>query len=427
MKKNEYDNCLKSMFNLRRFGIKLGLSTMKHILKKLNNPQNEFKSIHIAGTNGKGSVASNLASILRKIGYKVGLYTSPHLIKFNERISINGKPISDKSITNLYNIIKSIKFKKREITFFEFTTAMAFYEFKRKKVDFAIIETGMGGKQDATNIIKPILSIITNISIEHKSYLGNTIKKITKEKAGIIKEKVPIITGIKQKEGLEVIKNKIKNTKSELLIKNKDFRVRKKNNNFNYFGKYYKWENMQTNLLGNFQIDNAAMTLAACELLNKKYINIPIHCIKSGLSENKWPGRIEIVLKKPKVILDGAHNLIAARNLAKFMLKNQGLKKTTLVVGILNDKPYKNMIKDLAKSCTHIIVTQPKIERSINIKKIENIAKLYHKNVKAISDVKKATIYAIKNSKIDDIIYIAGSLYVVGEAKKIFTKDQDIN
>ena len=179
-----YKNCLQTMYGLRRFGIKLGLGTIRQILNGLENPQRQFYSIHVAGTNGKGSVAATLASILTSAGYKTGLYTSPHLVRFNERITIDNKHISDQHVVDAYHAVKQVHHGDREPTFFEFTTAMALFEFGRQKVDWAVIETGMGGRLDATNIIHPKLSIITNISVEHREYLGNTVRDIAGEKVG---------------------------------------------------------------------------------------------------------------------------------------------------------------------------------------------------------------------------------------------------
>ena len=190
------------MYGLRRFGIKLGLSTIRKILKGLGNPQDAYSCVHIAGTNGKGSVASALATILYRSGYKTGLYTSPHLIRFNERIQVNNRPISNKRVAQLYTSIIRTHQGKREPTFFEFATAMALYEFAAQQVDWAIIETGMGGRLDATNIIHPAISIITNISLEHREYLGNSLEQIAGEKAGIIKKRKPVITAIRQKKRL---------------------------------------------------------------------------------------------------------------------------------------------------------------------------------------------------------------------------------
>jgi dihydrofolate synthase/folylpolyglutamate synthase len=198
--KDTYNRCLKTLYGLRRFGIILGLDTIKGILNALGNPQNNFGCIHVAGTNGKGSVASALSSILQESGYKVGLYTSPHLVRFNERICINNRQISDADVVKSHKAVQQVHHGNRSPTFFEFATAMALYEFGRQTVDWAVIETGMGGRYDATNVIQPAMSIITNVSMEHRDYLGNTLARITREKAGIIKPGVPVVTAIKQKQ-----------------------------------------------------------------------------------------------------------------------------------------------------------------------------------------------------------------------------------
>ena len=205
--KTSYDKCLETLYSLRRYGIILGLDVIRNILRKLEDPQNNFKTIHVAGTNGKGSIASTLSTILIHAGFRVGLYTSPHLIRFNERICINNHPISDENIVAAYEAVKAVHLGSREPTFFEFSTAMAFYEFGRCNVDWAVVETGMGGRLDATNVINPDLSIISNVSLEHKLFLGNTISDITREKGGIIKNRVPIVTGVTQKHAVSILKS----------------------------------------------------------------------------------------------------------------------------------------------------------------------------------------------------------------------------
>jgi len=425
-----YNKCLALMYSMRRFGIKLGLDLIAGILKKLGEPQNQYKTIHIAGTNGKGSIASGLSSILKCAGYKTGLYTSPHLIKFNERISVDKIDISDENVVKAYEAVKRSCNADREPTFFEFSTAMAFYEFKLQKVDAAIIETGMGGRLDATNIISPQLSIISNISIEHKMYLGSTIEKIAYEKGGIIKEKTPVITGAKQKKALLVLEKIAKEKNAPLHIYGKDFSIRrnKKKIAFKYFGiENSVLENMKTSLIGNHQIDNAALVIAACELLNKKNIfKISSDHIREGLEKNRWKGRIERIFSDGninedniEIILDGVHNLAAAKNLANF-LKENNQKKITMIIGILDDKPYKSILKSLISVCSKVIFTMPKIERAINsallLKEAKKIVE-QKKEVMAIPSIKEALKYAIKTANKDELICISGSLYTVGEAK----------
>lgn len=421
--KDSYNDCLDTIYHLRRYGIILGLDTIGKILQGLGNPQDTFKSIHVAGTNGKGSIASALATILHISGYHVGLYTSPHLVRFNERIRINNRQVSDEDVVESYEAVKSLHNGSREPTFFEFATAMAFYEFGKHNVDWAVIETGMGGRLDATNIITPALSIITNISLEHKTYLGNTIAEITREKGGIIKNGVPVVTGVKQKNAISVLKT-IAHAKSAQLHRFGDaFRVRRGNGSFNYYGLENVWRNIHTGLNGAHQIDNAALVLATCEILNKNNVDLTLENIKQGLVQNRWPGRLEIVSESPLVLLDGAHNFIAARNLATYLSETLSHRNITLVIGILDDKPYASMLKSLIPCCSKIILTRPKIDRSLPPEKLYPIAKEMISHIQIIPDVDKAVIHAVETASPKDAICIAGSLYVVGEAKELFEKN----
>ena len=411
------------MYGFRRFGIKLGLSTIKKILAGLDDPQDTFACIHVAGTNGKGSVASSLASILHRSGYKTGLYTSPHLVRFNERIQVNNRPISNKKVVASYSAVKDAHFGKREPTFFEFTTAMALYEFAAQKVDWAVIETGMGGRLDATNIIKPALSIITNISLEHREYLGNTLTQIAAEKAGIIKKRTPLVTGVRQKKAFAEVKRIAAEKKAPLFRLGTDFKVRRhQGQTFSYYGIGNVWHNLQTALKGSYQVDNAALVLAACELINDPRAAITLNKIQEGLSKNHWPGRLEIVSQNPFIILDGAHNLAAARNLAKFLSTHLAGKAITLVIGILDDKPYKAMLKSLLTPVTRVILTRAKIDRALDPRKLWEAAKNLSPDVTITPDVGQAIKTAVETTPRHGAICIAGSLYVVGEAKEAFEK-----
>ena len=407
------------MYSLRRFGIKLELATIRAILEGLGNPQDRIAFIHVAGTNGKGSIASALATILHLSGFNVGLYTSPHLVKFNERIWINGLPISDENVVVSYEAVKRVHHGTREPTFFEFATAMAFYEFGRQKVDWAIIETGMGGRFDATNIINPVLSIITNISVEHKMYLGNTITQIAGEKGGIIKTNTPVVTGVKQKNAISVLKTLAESQAAPFYRFGEAFRIRRnQNKTFNYYGIENIWRNMQTGLIGRHQVDNAAIVLAACEVLNKSHTDLSLSTIRKGLVQNIWPGRLEIVSRSPFVILDGAHNFIAARNLARFLSENFKNQNITLVIGILDDKPYTAMLQNLLPLCSRVIITAPKNERALPPETLCAIAQQTVSDTTIIPDVENAVKHAIETASLDDVVCIAGSLYVVGEAKE---------
>lgn len=411
------------MFGLRRFGIKLGLDTIKNILERLDNPQEKYHCIHIAGTNGKGSVASMLASILQAGGYRTGLYTSPHLVRFNERIRVNDRPISDKDVVESYRRIITDHNGEREPTFFECSTAMALAEFARRQVDWAVIETGMGGRLDATNVIKPALSIITNISLEHREYLGNTIGRIAAEKAGIIKPSAAALTGVRQPTAIRVIEQAADRNKVPLYRLGRDFKTRKtKNNTFTYYGLDHVWPAMTTYLLGEHQRENTALVLAACELLNQKYMKLGPEQITSGLKNTHWPGRLEIVSTDPTILLDGAHNLMAARNLARFLATNVAPREIILVVGILDDKPYRQMLRALVPVCSNVIVTRPAINRALDPQILLPVIKEMDKTAVVIENVTDALRHAIRISKPDQAICVAGSLYVVGEVQQEIQK-----
>jgi len=425
----KYDKYIKEMFSLGRFGIKLGLSVINNILINLDNPHKAYKSIHIAGTNGKGSIASTISSILTESGIKTGLYTSPHLVRFNERFCINGNPVADEDIVEAYEKIKDAgKNHDRQATFFEISTAMAFYLFKKHQVDFAIIETGMGGRLDATNIIIPEVSIITNISIEHSEYLGNTIREITGEKAGIIKQNRPVITGVKQKDAQSVLTETAKKHNSDLYVLGKDFKVRRnQDGSFNYYGLNYTFRNLTCALLGNYQIQNAAIAISALEIISEKTDllksdtgaeTLTQDLVQSGLTKTSWPGRLEIVSQAPFVMIDGAHNLHAAKILADYLKTNFKKNEMTLILGILDDKPYKQILSTLIPCCSNVILTEPRIARSIPAETLQKEALKYLEHVTIMKSVDQAVSQTIKHAESRDKICIAGSLYVAGEAKQ---------
>jgi dihydrofolate synthase/folylpolyglutamate synthase len=421
--KETYNSCLKTMYALRRFGIILGLGTIKNILSALGDPQNDFNCIHIAGTNGKGSVASALSAILHESGYRVGLYTSPHLVRFNERICINNRQIANKDVVKSYQAVKRVHHGDRSPTFFEFSTAMALYTFSRQKVDWAVIETGMGGRYDATNIIKPAISIITNVSMEHRDYLGSTIAEIAREKAGIIKQMTPVVTAVKQKQARSVVREVAQKKSAPLFMLGKDFAVRQHpSGHFSYYGFENTWRHLKTPLLGHYQVQNAALALAASELLTKNNVSISRESIKQGLANTRWPGRLEIVCDNPLVILDGAHNLIAARNLARFLADNLAKRRITLVIGILDDKPYASMLKSLLPQCSRAIITRAKTGRALDPQRLYKTAQNLVSDVSIVPDVSDAFRQAVETAASDEVICVAGSLYVVGEAKEAVEK-----
>ncbi len=420
-----YSDCLKSMYGLRRFGIKLGLATIQRILSGLGNPQDRYACIHVAGTNGKGSVASFLAAILKASGYKVGLYTSPHLVRFNERICVNNEQISDENVVSAYQAVIDNCGGDREPTFFEYTTAMALYEFGRQAVDWAVIETGMGGRLDATNILNPVLSIITNVSLEHQGYLGNTLAEIAGEKGGIIKSGTPVVTAVSQPPAIAVLENLASDLNAPLFRLKKDFKVRRNaDRRFSYYGLDHVWRGLATSLTGGYQVENAALVLAACELLIRNNARISLTHIQTGLSNTRWPGRLEVVSDHPMIILDGAHNLNASKELAKYLKTELKGRHITLIIGILEDKPYAAILEHLIPVCSRVILTRPKIGRALPVDTLYPIAAALTADVQAIPDVSRAIAFAAENAHPEEVICVAGSLYVVGEAKAYLNQSE---
>lgn len=420
-----YQECLQEMFGLKRFGIKLELSTIRRILRGLGNPQDGFSSIHVAGTNGKGSIAAGITSILMTQGYRVGLYTSPHLVEFNERITVNGEKISNAQVVEAYDAVRKIHSGARQPTFFEFSTAMAFYEFGRRDVQWAVIETGMGGRFDATNVIQPAVGIISNISLEHKFYLGNTLAKIAHEKGGIIKPKTPLVTGVRQKQAADVIHKIADDASAPVFRFGKDFRVRRNRNDlFSYYGMQHNWYNLQTSLLGRHQVDNAALVLAVVEILNTIGTSVSEKSCREGIARIHWPGRLEIIPGAPEILLDGAHNLAAARKLNKFLSSRYHGKPITLVMGVLDDKPYQAMLQLLVPLSRRVILTRPVIDRALPPEILLTEARSLSENISLSPSVDQAVRYALETARYDEIVCIAGSLYVVGEAKETLARIQ---
>jgi dihydrofolate synthase / folylpolyglutamate synthase len=416
---SKYEKSLSAMYALRRFGIKLGLDAINAVLADLGHPQNNYRIIHVAGTNGKGSVAAMLSTIFHEAGYRVGRYTSPHLERFNERICIDNAPIGDALVVSAYERVCATPRLGRELTFFEFTTAMALYAFARQKVQWAIVETGMGGRLDATNAVRPELTVITNIALEHKAYLGNTLAAIAGEKAGIVKAGVPLVTGVSQRSARDVILKRAEDLGAPTLLKGRDFRCRQsREGRFSYFGRSHTWRHLIPGLKGRHQIENAALALAACETLTGTGgVDISEEAIRNGLAGSRWPGRLEVVSRRPLVILDGAHNLMAARQLARYLKDHYAHKKIALVIGVLDDKACEPILKDLMAPCHRVIITQPVIDRAVPANKLAAIARKFATDVVVVPEVGAAVGEALRQCADDEAVCVAGSLYVVGEAK----------
>ena len=378
---------------------KKDLTNISKLSKYLNNPHNSFKSVHIAGTNGKGSTAHMIASKLQEGKYKVGLYTSPHLIDFRERIKINGAIIEKDFIVDFIN--ENINFfNDNNFSFFEMTVGLAFEYFKMKSVDIAVIETGMGGRLDSTNIISPELSVITNVSIDHVKFLGNTIADIAIEKAGIIKSGIPVVIGEKQNDIVNIFINKAEEKKSRIFFA-EDFNV-----------KEYECE-----LKGSYQNKNIKTAIAAIEFLNNSEISINEKNIKDGLNKiiqnTGIRGRWEIIGNKPLIICDVAHN-IDALSIVINDLKLINSNKIHFVLGFVNDKNLDSIV-DLFPESSNYYFARPNIERGLDELELQELFNNNNRIGKSYPSVAQAFKSAIKQSNLDDIIYVGGSTFVVSE------------
>ena len=398
----EYKEVILFLNSLERIkGIKLGLDRVNGLLEKLGNPHKGLKIIHVAGTNGKGSVCAMVDSILQEAGYRVGRYTSPHLADFRERFLVNNKRITEEDVIKYFGIVKKHHTNQ---TYFEFITAMAFLYFRDKNADFLVLEVGMGGRLDATNVITPLVSVITNVSLEHTKCLGRTVKAIAYEKAGIIKEGITSVSNAK-KDALEVIKKACKERNSELFPA-KDYIKR---DGFVGIGDY---KHLELGLKGDFQIENASTALAAIDVLKQQCkARINKSHITNGLRKARWPGRLEFIGKN--ILVDCAHNPAAFLALSKEIKKlKQDFKRLILVIGILKDKDVKGIIKIIEPLADAVIIAKPKTERAAEP---EAIAKYVKKEQRVIADSKEALSYAKSIAKSNDLILVAGSIYLVGE------------
>ena len=423
-----YDECIEWLYSFEKFGIKLGLDRISHFCKELDNPQDRYKIVHVGGTNGKGSVCHFLQSILTQNGYKVGLYTSPHLQRLSERFIIDGVEIEEKDVVLIVGKIKPVVEemieKQNTPTFFEIVTAMTFQYFKDKSVDFAIVEVGLGGRFDATNIVNPELSIITNVSLEHQKVLGKRIEDIAFEKAGIIKEEVPIITAATD-EALEKIKSIAEEKNSFLkVINEKSWKRVSFDNSVQEFlikGLLNEYH-VKTSMLGLHQGENIALSIAAIENLQMNGLFVTDQSIIEGIERTHIAGRMEIVGSEPTIILDGAHNIESIKFLKGTIQNDFKFGKLILVIGILSDKNIKKILEIIVPISDIIISTKSSNKRACDPKKILDIAIKIRPKIQffEIEDINEAIIKAQNIAQNRDLICITGSLFTVGEARDFF-------
>ncbi len=428
-----YAEALGYIYNLNKYGIKLGLNNISYLLFLLGNPHKNLNIIHIGGTNGKGSTAAMISSILQANGFKTGLYTSPHLVDFTERMKINSQNISQEKVCELLERIKpyieevSNTAGYNHPTFFEVITAMAFLYFYEEKVDFLVLEVGLGGRLDATNVCQPLISVITQIDYDHMDKLGNSLKEIAREKSGIIKSGEIVISSSQYDEAYNEIKKITDERNSPLFSIGKEinYQIKKtdiKGSIFDLKGIYNEYKDLHVSLIGKHQVDNAATAIAAIEALRIKGLSIPTKAIRDGLEKVRWEGRLEIIQYDPLLVLDGAHNPNGIKIVRQTLEELFSYNRLILVLAIFSDKDYKKMIQIISPLADLIITTKAENPRATPPQVIAKEAEQYKNKKKIIvtENITQAINCALSNSKKNDLICITGSLYTVGEAKRYF-------
>ena len=409
---------------------KFDLENITVLAERLGRPDRAYPSVHIAGTNGKGSTAAFLESILRRAGFRTGLNTSPHLEKINERIRINGEEISDESFAETFSRIRVLIEEllaagklRAHPTYFECVTAMAFESFARERVEFGVFEVGLGGRLDATNILYPAVAIITRVDFDHESFLGHSLEEIASEKAGILKSGVPIVLGEQHPEAREVILARAESLGCPVIETAQIFRVDRESVEI---GKVFarvvepdsgKGFEISPSLPGRFQLQNALCALAAARLLQNRGFRIPDEAITDGIANTVWPGRLEKLQSAPDIYLDGAHNPGAARELAHFLEQNFQGRKIWLLYAALRDKAVDEVAGLLFHHATEVVFTAPRTARAVSAAQLAEIAGHHAARFSVIGDAERALEHALAEAAAEDVIFITGSLYLVGQLR----------
>ncbi len=439
-----YTDAVSFLYGLRRFGIKLGLQNIQRLLAALGDPQRACPAVHIAGSNGKGSTAAFLDSILRAAGHRVGLYTSPHLLDFTERLRVDGRPATEAEILALTEEVKAAAdrafgpattsgdpglgtrdsgpaARAAYPTFFEFTTAMGFLHFARKGVGVAVVEVGLGGRFDATNVLDPLVAVITNIALEHMEYLGRTLAAIAGEKAGIVKVGGTVVTATEDPGALAVIEAACRERGAELYRVQAEVTLARAANGldgqrFTAAGRARGYGELRIPLLGGHQVQNAATALVVVERLEARGVAVGVEPIRRGLAAARWPGRLQIVGRDPLLILDGAHNPAGAAALRDFLLDRRAtFDRLFLVFGVLRDKDWEGMLSALGPLAHQVILTRPEGDRAALPWDLAQ-ADRYCAKLDIREQVGEAIALARAAAAPRDAVLITGSLFTVASA-----------
>ena len=428
----KYQEAIKYITEVGNFGSNYGLERTYKLLEFLDNPHGKLKIIHVAGTNGKGSTTAMITSMLKEAGYKVGMYTSPFLEEFEERIQINGENIPKEKLAQLitkikYAVDKVIEEGYNHPTEFEIITVLMFLYFATEEVDFAVVEVGLGGRLDSTNVITPILSVITSISFDHTNLLGNTLGEIATEKAGIIKSGIPTVIYPQEEVAEIVISSKCQELDSKLYKINKEdaklINIIKEDKIYQQVKVKLDDEyDVKLPLLGEHQILNLAVALKALEVIKDKAPKLNRESIVKSLATVRWNGRLEIMSNSPYVVIDGAHNIQGITQLDKNIKKYFEYKDMYLILGILADKDVEDMVKVITPKAKKVFTVTPNSMRAETAEELLEEVKKYNESCEAYNDYKNAFEDALKLCKKDDLLLISGSLYMIGEMRGIIKK-----
>ena len=410
---------------------KFNLENITILLERLGRPDRAYPCVHIAGTNGKGSTAAFLEKILREAGFRTGLNTSPHLERINERVRISGEEISDERFAEIFTRIHAVIEEllaegklRAHPTYFECVTALAFEAFARERVDFAVIEVGLGGRLDATNVVTPMVSIITRIDFDHENYLGHSLREIAGEKAGILKAQVPVVFAPQLPEARDVLLEKAKELRCPVVETSRAFRVESEAVEHGCVravveeiasGKVFS---IEPKLAGRFQLQNALNAVGAARILQNRSYRISDENIAGGIATMEWPGRLERLQTRPDVYLDGAHNPGAARELARFLEENFAGRKVYLIFGAMRDKALDEVTGMLFPHAQEVIFTQPATPRAVSARQLAEMAGDHAKEFTVIEDAEQALESALAKAGPEDAVFITGSLYLVGELRR---------
>lgn len=416
---DSYSETLNRIYNLRGGVIDLRLDRMERALALFNHPEKTFPSFHIAGTNGKGSTAAMLHRILCLGGYRTALYTSPHLVSFTERIRIGDQEISpDEVVALAEEVWQRTLTADIALTFFEFVTLMAFIYFARQGVDVAVVEVGLGGRLDATNLVTPVVSMITTISKDHEAYLGSDLRSIAREKAGIIKAEVPVVLGALPAEVLDLFEEIASEREARTYFFEREFRIFLKNQGlFEYIGIHQNIPELSLALPGRHQRYNAAVALGALEVAGGAF---PVSgaLIREGLATVSWPGRFEVMLERPTVVLDGAHNGEGVKALIETIEDFRQGRRIKLLFASMEDKEWRLMLNMLVDVVDEMVLTRVSMERSAVPKQLAShvAGRVPHR---VMNDARQGLGYLLTSARPEDIVLVAGSLYLLGEVRPV--------